>query len=159
MAFISKLLLITRTTRYGSSFGTRAERIYNGTRELNYIHEDGIQLCRRRWPEKVLEFDFESPQNSDPITTEINRNDNPSPRLARTICALIRRTHEVPTGKSVASSRRLLSRIERAGIPGDDSVARQRALVCDPVNNEQWSDDLPNPVSAGAICPGGKTRT
>ena len=46
-------------------------------------------------------------------------------------------------------------RIERDDIvtPGGDGVARQRAPVGDSLNNEQWSDDLPDPVSAYSTRP------
>ena len=78
---------------------------------------------------------------------EISRRLIPDLRFARVLPEHIRHTHVVPTRKGAPTTRQLSSgpNLERAEISGDDSAARQRILVGDPLNNEQWSDDLSGP--------------
>ena len=74
----------------------------------------------------------------------ISRRLNPDLRSARVLPEHIRHTHVVPTRKGAPTTRQLSSspNLQRAEISGDDSTARQRVLVGDPLNDEQWSDDL-----------------
>lgn len=82
---------------------------------------------------------------------EINRSldPNPNPELAGDLFTGIRQTHGIHTGWGITTTRQLSSGpgMERADISGDDSVARQRAPVCDSFDDEQRCDDLPNPYS------------
>ena len=57
--------------------------------------------------------------------------------------------HGIPTRKGTAITRQLPSApsFELGGTPGDDGVARQRALVGDSLNDEQRGDGLSNPAS------------
>ena len=56
----------------------------------------------------------------------------------------IDRSLDPNTEKGTGTTRRLAStpKVERTGISTDDGVARQRALVGNSANDEQWSDDL-----------------
>ena len=75
-------------------------------------------------------------------------NSNPR-KLARVHPALIHGTHGVPTEDGTSLTRRLLSApcFERTKMSGDEGIARQRALVGDPLDDEQWSEDLTSPSS------------
>ena len=81
------------------------------------------------------------------ILLEIDRSLSPGPEFAGVHLVLIHRTHKSLTMGGTATTRRPPSapNFERIETLGDDSVARQRALVGDSVNNEQRSDDLSNP--------------
>ena len=78
---------------------------------------------------------------------EIDRSFNLNLRLTRVHSVLIRRIGAVSVMNDTTPTRRPPSTpcFERADTPGSDSVARQRALVGDSLNDEQWSDDLFNP--------------
>lgn len=83
---------------------------------------------------------------------EIDCSLNPNPELARTSSVLIHRTHGVPTTslESTTGSRRLPPApggVELAGTSGGNCVARQRVLVGDSLDDEEWSNDLSNPPS------------
>ena len=70
-------------------------------------------------------------------------------KLARVHSTLIHGTHGVPTEGGTTLTRRLLSApcFERTKMSGDEGIARQRALVGDSLDDEQWSEDLTNPSS------------
>jgi len=55
----------------------------------------------------------------------------------------------ISTKRGTIATRRfpLPPNVGRTGVSSGDSVARQRAPVGDPLNNEQWSDHLSNPPS------------
>ena len=56
------------------------------------------------------------------------------------------RTHGVPIGEDSTTTRRLLSAPgSEAKTSRDNGVARQRALVGNSLDDEQWSDNLTNP--------------
>jgi len=87
---------------------------------------------------------------SDPILTDVDCSLFPKRELAKGVYpALIHRTHGVPDRKGVASIRQLplVPSFERAIASRGSSLAPQRALVGDPLNDEQRSDCLPNPSS------------
>jgi len=76
---------------------------------------------------------------------EVNRslNPNPNPELARELFVLLRQTRRMHTGWNITTTRQLSGpSVERANMSGDDSVARQRAPVCNSFDDEQWSDHL-----------------
>jgi len=82
------------------------------------------------------------------IRMEISRSlDNP--RFARIISIPSRRILGVTTMRRTNPTRRfpLPPSIEQTGVSSGDSVARERASVGDPLNNEQWSDHLSDPSS------------
>ena len=80
------------------------------------------------------------------ILMENDRRFNPSPKLARAWHSMtIHRTHVVPTGINTTATRQFP--FERAAMPWNNSVARQRALIGDSLDDEQRSDDLSNPSS------------
>jgi len=86
------------------------------------------------------------------IPMEFERGVDPNARkLIRALPILIRRVHGVPAGKGATTVRRLSSapEDERTGISGRDTVARQRVLIGDSLNDEQWSDDLPSYQTIG----------
>ena len=60
---------------------------------------------------------------------------------------LAHRTRGVPTRNGSTTVRQLPSApcFERTETSGDESVARQGALIGDSLNDEQWSDNLSNP--------------
>ena len=62
---------------------------------------------------------------------------------------LVHRTLEVPTWGDASTTRRLrpAPSFELTDMTGGNSVARQRALTSDSLNDEQRSDDLFNPSS------------
>ena len=66
---------------------------------------------------------------------------NPDPRAHS---VLIHRTDVVPTRKGKTTTRRppAAPRLERAEMSGDGSVTRRCPLVGDPLDDEQWCDDL-----------------
>jgi hypothetical protein len=63
--------------------------------------------------------------------------------LARSL-SILHRAHGVSTRKGPATTHRLPStpEAERTGVPGDDGVARQRALISHPSDDEQRGNDL-----------------
>jgi len=56
---------------------------------------------------------------------------DPNPKPGRVL--------SIPTKRGIIATRRfpMLPNVERTGVSSGDSVARQRALVGDPLNNEQ----------------------
>ena len=78
---------------------------------------------------------------------ETSRRFNPDLRFASVLPEHIHHIHVVPTRKGAATTCQLYSgpNLERAEISGDDSAVRQRVPVGDPLNDEQWSDDLSDP--------------
>ena len=74
----------------------------------------------------------------DLILMETNRCLNPNPRLASARSIFDRMTHGVPIWNGTATARRLPSGpgSERANTPRSDSVACQRALVGDSLDDE-----------------------
>ena len=83
------------------------------------------------------------------ILMRIGRSLNLNPRFVRAHSMPIYRTRVVPVGKGTTATRRNLSApsSERAEMSGGESIARQRALVGNSLDDEQWSDDLFNPLS------------
>ena len=77
---------------------------------------------------------------------EFERGVDPNAKLVRALSILVRRVHGVSTGKGTTAIRRLPSapEAEGTGVSGRDTGARQRALIGDSLNDEQWSDDLPS---------------
>ena len=74
---------------------------------------------------------------------------NPNLKLAGVRFTLIYRTRGVSTRNSTTPTRQLPSafRLERTETSGDKTFARQCALVCDSMNDKQWTNDLSNPSS------------
>ena len=72
---------------------------------------------------------------------EISRVLNLSCTLVRAHPVLIHRTRGVPIRKSAATTHRH-PLVPSSETSRDDSVARQRALISDSLDDEQWSDDL-----------------
>jgi len=70
---------------------------------------------------------------------------NADSKLARVPSTTILRTYGILTGKNATTSRRPSGpSVERIDVSSDNGVTRQRTLVGDPFNDEQWSDDLPD---------------
>ena len=85
---------------------------------------------------------------SDLIQMRIGRSLIPNPKITRAHSKAIRRTHRVSVRKGNITCRHPSGpNLERAEMPGGDSVARQRALIGNSLDDEQWSDDLYNPSS------------
>jgi len=82
------------------------------------------------------------------IRMEIDRCLNRNP-IATALSIPTRRTHEVPTKRGSIATRRspLPPRVEQTDVSSVDSMARQRAPVGNPLNNEQRSDHLSDPLS------------
>ena len=80
---------------------------------------------------------------------EIDNDLNPGPELVRVHSTIIHQIHWVPIKMDIATTCWLPSAsiFERASTPGDDSVARQRILVGNALNDEQRSDGLSNSSS------------
>ena len=80
---------------------------------------------------------------------KIYRSLIPIPKFAKVYSAPIHRTHGDPIRKGNVTTCRNSSapNFERAEMSGGDIVARQRALVGNSLDDEQWSDDLSNPPS------------
>ena len=76
---------------------------------------------------------------------EIRHSLNPKP--AGAFPTPTNRAHGTPT-RMVTLRLLLAPNFELIDTPGDDGVTRQRAPAGDSLNDEQWSDDLPNPPSA-----------
>ena len=79
---------------------------------------------------------------------------DPNPILARVRPALANRSHGVLTTEGTTATRQLPSSpsSERTNASGDGGV-RQRAPVCDSLNDEEWTDDLSIPSSHEAARP------
>ena len=87
---------------------------------------------------------------SDPIVTDIDCSFFPKREVANGVYpALVHITHVVPDGKGATGIRQfpLVPSFERDIARRGDNLAPQRALVGDPLNDEQRSDYLPNPSS------------
>ena len=82
--------------------------------------------------------DSRSPRHSDSIPTDINHSIYPIHKLARARSMLGHSIHGVPTTKdvTVTSGPSSAPGFERADTPVGDGVARQRALVGNPLNDE-----------------------
>ena len=76
-----------------------------------------------------------------------------NPKLARVPPMPIHETHGVPSGGSITITLRfpLTLDMERTNTPGDNSIARQRSLAGDSLNDEQRGDDLIDPWLHEAI--------
>ena len=81
------------------------------------------------------------------VPVEINRSLSPSPKLTSVQSTLIHRTHGALArgGTTTARQRSLAPDFGLIDTSGNNTVARQRALVCDSLNDEQWSNDLSDP--------------
>ena len=83
---------------------------------------------------------------SDLIQMKIGRSLIPSPKVTRAHSKTIRRTRRVSIRKGNVICRHPSGpNLKRAEMPGSDGVARQRALIGNYLDDEQWSDDLYNP--------------
>ena len=80
---------------------------------------------------------------------EIDCSRNTNPKLARVLSLPIRQVHRVHGRKGTAITRPLPSvpSFELTGMWGSNRVARQRALICDSLNDQQGSDHLPGSTS------------
>ena len=80
------------------------------------------------------------------------------PKLSRAYSTFIHRTRGIATGKGTTATRQLprSRNFKLTDTPRYDIPARQRTLVGNPLNDEEWSDDLFNP-SYQKTCP--KTTT
>lgn len=73
---------------------------------------------------------------------------NVDPQFTRVPSTAILRTYGIHIGKSATTSRRpSRPSVERIDGSGGNGVTRQRALIGDSFNDEQWSDDLLDPWS------------
>ena len=82
------------------------------------------------------------------ILVQIDRClDSVVPGLASVLCVIIRQVHGEYGGKNTITTRRLppAPSVGWIGMPGDNSVARQRAPVSDALNDEQWGNHLSIP--------------
>ena len=78
---------------------------------------------------------------------EIDRSVSLNPKLTSVQSMLIHRTNGAFARGSTTTARRR-SLTPDSGLidtSRDDAIARQRALVCDSLNDEQWSNDLFDP--------------
>ena len=77
------------------------------------------------------------------------------PKHARAYSMFIYRTRGVATGKDATIACQLprTHNSELTHAPRYDSSTRQRTLVGDSLNDEEWSDDLFNPSSHQKTCP------
>ena len=85
----------------------------------------------------------------DLIWVGFNLSLDPNRKLIRVLSFLVHRTHGVPTRKGAITARQFPEAPgpKRTDTSGGDGVARQRGLVGDSQNDEQWSDDLSNSSS------------
>jgi len=76
--------------------------------------------------------------------TELDGGLDLGTKLTRARSILVHRVQSVFTRKGPTATRRLAPapKVERTGVSGGDSVARQRTLVGDSLNDEEWCDDL-----------------
>ena len=74
---------------------------------------------------------------------------NLDPKHARAYSISVYRTRGVATGKDAIIACQLprSRNFKLADAPRHDSSAGQRTLVCNSLNDEEWSDDLFNPLS------------
>ena len=84
------------------------------------------------------------------VMSEIDSGRDPNPEVARVVLSMhipMHRTHGVPT-RHDAASRQLPSApsLELTDLCGDNSITRQRVLVSDSLNDEQWGEDLSTDV-------------
>ena len=84
------------------------------------------------------------------VMSEIDGGRDPNPEVARVVLSMhipMHRTHGIPTRHDTAS-RQLSSTpgFELTDLCGDNSLARQRVLVSDSLNDEQWGEDLSTDV-------------
>ena len=72
-----------------------------------------------------------------------------NPKLATVLFIPTRRTHEGSTKRGIIPTRwlPLPPNVERTSVSSCNSATRQRALVGDSSNDEQWSDNLSDPPS------------
>ena len=89
-----------------------------------------------------LEKGIEQRRTLDLFQTGIE-SPSPNPNPANTRLMLVHKPHGVPTRESATAPRQS----PLAETSGSDSVAHQRVLVGDLLNDEQRSDDLPIPSS------------
>ena len=77
------------------------------------------------------------------------------PKHARVYSMSVYRTREVATGKDATNACQPPRgrNFELADAPRYDSSTRQRTLVGDSLNDEEWSNDLSNPLSGQKTCP------
>ena len=80
---------------------------------------------------------------------EVDRSLDRDPKFTRPISMLLCKTHGVRTEWVTIATCRMPSgpNVDRTGVSRDDCVARQRALVGDAIDNQQWSDSLSDPSS------------
>jgi len=80
---------------------------------------------------------------------EIGRCLDHNPRLARVHSIPSCRILEASTKRETIATRRFPPPliVEQTGVSSGDSLARQRAPVGDPLNDEQWGDHLSDPPS------------
>ena len=86
------------------------------------------------------------------IQTETSCCLDHNPKLARGVSIPTCRTREGPTNRGTIVIRRFPSppKFERTGLSCGNSVARQRASVGDPLNDEEWCDHLSDPTSVAS---------
>ena len=101
-----------------------------------------------RWTVTVEGVRFGRPSDLT-IRMEIGRCLYHKPKLTRVLSIPTRRILKLTAKRGSIATRRfpLPPNIERTGISSGDGVARQRAPVGDPLNDEQWSDNLLGPPS------------
>jgi len=83
------------------------------------------------------------------IRMEISRSLDYNPMLARVVSVPSCQILGVTTERRTIATRQfhLPPSIERTSVSSGDSMARQRAPIGDPLNDEQWSDHLLDPSS------------
>ena len=91
---------------------------------------------------------------------EVGCSPNPNPKLARGHSTLVHRTHGVAIGKGTAATHQPPSALSFGLVDTsrDNGIVRQYAPVCDPLNDEQRSNDLSNPSSHDTASPMIKLR-